>query len=504
MVHSSHGALAFWLLGDVPMTVVGELARRVGHALSCPVVIQPGRLDPQLSERRAWNGRSGTVVLNQLVRRQQPGCLTNVAIVADNIVSCAEESFLFGYAYVDLAAACMSMEPLLGDDPDSERLMQRAKSICLHEIGHTLGLDDHTYSSGAGCCMAGEVSEDCLELVDAFPSDFCHDCLQQAKLKLQEFGRTIGKNRFIPEERATFAGRYEIRSFVGQGGMGTVWRARDLQMNQDVALKFVVSAHFDGRSEVLLVTEAARARHLSHPNIVRVFDLVRDAGAGCLVMDWIEGADLKTVMSSQPSGCFDVPQVSRWTAQLCSAIGAAHLKGVIHQDIKPQNCLIDQEGNLIVTDFGLARLQEYAPGETPLVRTGGGGTPGFSAPEQLAGAAPHASQDIYALGATVYCLLTGHPPRVAVNLGRHGLVYSLDRINEVRRVGGKAKPNVPENWDATVAECLSIDPAKRPKSAGEVAQLLGVAHRPMQVPAGAPSGLGRLLANAFRGLFQGR
>jgi predicted Zn-dependent protease len=292
MLTPSLGSLAFWLLGDVDRTVASELARRVvGQALGVPVTIQPARLDPRPSERPTWNGRSGTVILNQLLRRNEPGCLTNVALVGDNLVSCANDNWLFGYAYVGWAAACMSFDPLQVDNPDFERLMHRAKSICLHEIGHTLGLADHTYENGPDCCMLGEVSMDSLFLTDSYSSDFCGDCLRAARKALYAFGESIQSNRFVPGEGSLFSsGRYELRSFVGQGGMGTVWKAKDLHLDQDVALKFVAKSVFDGPGEVRLRDEAAKARRLSHPNIVRVFDFIRESAAslwtGSMVRTW--------------------------------------------------------------------------------------------------------------------------------------------------------------------------------------------------------------------------
>ena len=95
LVYPTLGTLAFWILGDVDLTHASELARQVGHALGVPVTIQPGRLDPRPSERPNWYGRSGTVVLNQVLRRNQSGCLTNIALIGDNLVSSSRDSWLF-------------------------------------------------------------------------------------------------------------------------------------------------------------------------------------------------------------------------------------------------------------------------------------------------------------------------------------------------------------------------------------------------------------------------
>lgn len=476
--------------------MASELARRVGQSLGVPVTIQPARLDPRQSERPNWNGRSGTAVLNQLLRRNEPGCLTNVALMADNLVSCATDNWLFGYAYVGWAAACMSFKPLRTDGPDFERLMHRAKSICLHEIGHTLGLTDHTYESGLNCCMLGDVSMDSLFLTDAYSSDFCSDCLKAARQALQEFGRSIGSNRFLPEEGSLFSGRYELRSFVGQGGMGTVWKAKDLHLDQDVALKFVATSAFDGPGEVRLLGEAAKARRLSHPNIVRVFDFVREAGVGCLVMDWIDGEDLESLRRSRPSSVFHPDEIRGWIAQLCAALEAAHAQGIIHQDIKPGNCLIGPGNGLTVLDFGIARFEAQLVGAVVhSTRSSGQGTPGFSAPEQFATGVPDVSQDVYALGATIYSLLAGRPPRIGSTAHGHRLTGNLIPMNQVRRAIDSRMVLVPPDWETTITRCLALDPKARPGSVSAVLQGLGLSS------GGGDQGKGPIKRGLWRWLF---
>lgn len=475
LVYPTLGTLAFWILGDVDLTHASELARQVGHALGVPVTIQPGRLDPRPSERPNWYGRSGTVVLNQVLRRNQPGCLTNIALVGDNLVSSSRDNWLFGYAYVGWAAACMSFEPILADSPSFQRLMHRAKSICLHEIGHTLGLVDHTYDTGLNCCMLGEVRQDSLFLTDSYSSDFCNTCLNAAKEALRDYGKSIQTNRFVPDEGSEFAGRYKLLRFVGQGGMGTVWKAKDHQLDQNVALKFVATNAFDGPAEVRLLAEAAKARRLSHPNIVRVFDFVREAGVGCLIMDWIDGEDLERVRQSRPSLVFNPDEIRDWISQLCAALATAHGQGIIHQDIKPGNCLIGPDQSLTVLDFGIARFESTHVGSgLQSAGSGGYGTPGFSAPEQLKAGDPDISQDIFALGATIYSLLTGRPPRTHFLPNGLRVNGPLEPASKVRRSMNRRLEQVPATWERLLEKCLSLDPKERPKSAAAVAQALGV------------------------------
>jgi len=508
LVRHAWGAVSFWILGDVKMALAGKLAKAVGHSLGCPVVVQPGRLDPRPSDRPGWQGRSGTVLLNQGCRRQQLGCLANVAIVADTVAPSAADSWIFGYAYVEAPAACVSLAPLQMDRPSDKTLLKRAQSICLHEIGHTLGLIDHPEASGISCAMVGEVDAHRISDPESYPTHLCPQCLRQAREKMNAYGAMIGENWFTPRKSAVFAGRYELHAFAGKGGMGTVWKAKDLELDQDVAIKFVQSDGFDGHREVRLTEEAAKARQLNHPHIVRVFDLARDAGAGGLIMDWIEGTDLESLRKQHPGSCFDPDEIREWVAQLCGAVAAAHDAGVIHYDLKPHNCLIDKNGKLILTDFGLARTPDQAGGSFLGMRSHHFGTQTFGAPERKNGTAPAISQDIYGLGATLYQLLTGRAPRTEQALPQKGSAGPMPAINAVRTAAGPPRrPPVPEAWEQTIAACLEINPARRPKSAREVARRLGLTQEPTPTPSSLSSSSGtrfrvtHLLARLFQRLF---
>lgn len=481
MVKPARGAVSFWLLGKVERRIVGELAGRVARALGCPVVVQPGRLDPRPSERPAWRGRSGTTLLNQMERRQQPGCLTHVAIVADPVSSAARDPGLFGYAYMGWGAACLSLQFLQEDGPNPSTLVQRMMSVCLHEVGHNLGLTDHALADGIDCAMVGDVPAHRQFDPASYPTRLCPDCLAQARERMESFGAEVGVRRLVPKTGAIFDGRYELLEPAGAGGSGTVWRARDLNMDQDVALKFVRSAGFNGRAEVDLVAEAAKARQLNHPNIVRVFDLARDAGVGALVMEWIDGTDLEALRQARPYGVFDADDLTGWMIQLCGAIQAAHDRGVNHQDIKPENCLIDGRNRLHLTDFGLARTVDHPRAAFLRGATLPAGTPGFCAPEQMKGAAPWPTQDIYSLGATLYWLLTGQHARVPGDDGFPAWDAAVIPVNTVRAhlgPGGMVSP-VPESWESIIGACLEWNPVRRPTAVAEVARQLNA---PSSVP----------------------
>ena len=235
---SSYGAIAFGILGEIPIREVNDLAKSVEMALGVPVRVQPGRLDPRPSVRPKWKGRSGNAILNQLLERDFPGTLTHVAIAADNVVSDAATNWLFGYAYVGWQAAVLSFYPLKGDSPDSDTLVRRARSVCLHEIGHNLDLPDHPMQYGTDCCMIGEVSAAGLYSPEAYPSVFCPTCKVTAKDRLKAFAHVQGFS-FKPGKGKVFSQRYELLEQLGEDGMGMVWKAHDLNMGQDVVLKFV-------------------------------------------------------------------------------------------------------------------------------------------------------------------------------------------------------------------------------------------------------------------------
>ncbi|RYD29289.1 MAG: hypothetical protein EOP86_21945, partial [Verrucomicrobiaceae bacterium] len=436
-----------------------------------------------------WHGRSGNVILRQLLERDTPGTLTNVAITSDNIVSDAKNPWLFGYAYVGWKAACMSYYPLRGDSPDPQTLLLRTRSVCLHEIGHNLDLPDHPLSSGIDCCMLGEVSHAGFYDLESYPSNFCESCFRTARNRLREFAEERSGG-FHPESGRIFCQRYELLEQAGEGGMGLIWRAHDIHLRQDVALKFVSGHEFDGGAQVSLLREAAQARRLAHPGIIRVFDLAKDAGVGALVMDWVEGQDLETMRQMQRDAFFDPLGIMAWTEQLCSALAYAHSRGVIHQDVSCRNCLIDESGRLILADFGISRQFAEERGGTRVFHSWAYGNPGYSAPEQFAGAPPAPAQDVHGLGATLFYLLTGQSPIFTkLRLGY------LPDINELRWKKNKRRQQVGAAWVDTISQCLSPDPAHRPAGIQQVASSLGLSST---VPSSPPStGFGQPRWNAL-------
>jgi len=258
------------------------------------------------------------------------------------------------------------------------------------------------------------------------------------------------------------AGRYRIVGLLGRGGMGEVYRADDLKLGQPVALKFLPPG-FDadpGRLERLL-DEVRIARQVSHAGVCRIYDVAEAEGQQFLSMEYVDGEDLASLL--RRIGRLPKDKAIQIARQLCAGLAASHDAGVLHRDLKPANVMIDGRGRARITDFGLAALErELGPADIV------SGTPGYMAPEQLAGREVTVRSDIYALGLVLYELFTGRP------------AFTASSVNELKRLQSETTPSSPsslvEGFDPVVERvilrCLDPDPARRPPSALAVAAAL--------------------------------
>ena len=207
-------------------------------------------------------------------------------------------------------------------------------------------------------------------------------------------------------------GRYRLDSLAGRGGMGVVWKAHDEKLERTVALKFLPEVVAEDAEAVRdLKRETKRCLELTHPYIVRVHDLVQDGPVAAIVMEYVDGESLAKRKAASPGGCLTLRELRPLTGQLCAALDYAHgVAKIVHRDLKPGNLLLTRDGQLKVTDFGIAR--SLSDTHTRLTGRVGNtsGTLSYMSPQQLQGEDPAASDDIYALGATLYELLTGKPP----------------------------------------------------------------------------------------------
>jgi CheY-like chemotaxis protein len=208
-----------------------------------------------------------------------------------------------------------------------------------------------------------------------------------------------------PGER--FAQRYEILEMVGRGGMGTVYRARDVELNEDVAIKTLLpDLILDNTLLERFKDEIRLARRLTDRHVVRTHDFGEWGGVHYLTMEYVEGLTLRSLLDTR--GRLAVGPVLAIATQLARSLEVAHQYGVIHRDIKPQNLLLDAEGVLKVMDFGVARLAERDSGRTEAGLVVG--TPAYMSPEQLLGEAIDSRSDLYSAGVVIYESLTGRLP----------------------------------------------------------------------------------------------
>ena len=268
-----------------------------------------------------------------------------------------------------------------------------------------------------------------------------------------------GERPFLPGD--VFAGRYRIVALLGQGGMGTVYRADDLKLGQPVALKFLTPRTSRGEPPVeRFVAEVRLARRVSHPNVARVFDLGEDDGCHYLSMEYIDGENLASLL--RRIGRLPADTALAISRQLCLGLAAAHDKGVLHRDLKPANIMIDGRGRPRITDFGLAVAVGTESG------TEIAGTRGYMAPEQLTGGTVTEQTDLYALGLVLYELWTGSPvfPREDAAARRRARIETpaIDLSVHVRDVD----PAV----ERVIQQCVEADPRKRPGSALSMAAAL--------------------------------
>ena len=248
-----------------------------------------------------------------------------------------------------------------------------------------------------------------------------------------------------------FAMRYRMVTRLGRGGMGDVWRADDLMLETPVALKLIRSTSQAGRERLL--QEVRLARRVTHPSVVRVFDVGEAEDEVFFSMELVEGQDLATVL--RHAGRLAPARVAEIARQLCGGLQAAHAEGVLHRDLKPANVLVDQQGRVRITDFGIA-VPTGAPGGRTIA-----GTPRYMAPEQrVAGATLTPQTDLYALGVVLYELLTGqHPERTGPGDTQFVAPSML-------------APGIEPAFENVILRALSPIPEGRPSSAAAFAAAL--------------------------------
>jgi serine/threonine-protein kinase len=265
-------------------------------------------------------------------------------------------------------------------------------------------------------------------------------------------------------QQTVLNGRYELEQKIGEGGMATVYRGYDIRLNRRVAIKVLHSQYandpdFLSRFE----HEAQAAANLNHPNVVNVYDTGQDGLYYYIVMEYVDGLNLKTLINREAP--LMVANAIAIAEAIASGLDAAHRVGMVHRDIKPQNILVKPDGHVQITDFGIAKSHL----STAMTRTGiTFGTADYISPEQAQGLDATPRSDIYSLGVTLYEMLTGRLPFT----GDSAVSVAMQHVNTPVPPLRQFNPQVPPNLEAIVARALSKDPEQRPSSAQEFAHML--------------------------------
>jgi tetratricopeptide (TPR) repeat protein/predicted Ser/Thr protein kinase len=260
---------------------------------------------------------------------------------------------------------------------------------------------------------------------------------------------------------AIIAGRYEILQVLGEGGMGTVYKATDRELDRSVALK-TIRPELASNPAIIkrFKQELILARQVTHRNVVRIFDLGEADGVKFITMEYIEGRDLTSLLREK--GKLAPKEAAEIMEQVCRALEAAHMEGVVHRDLKPQNIMIDAHGKVAVMDFGIARSTEAAEAMT---YTGAIiGTPQYMSPEQARGEKLDARSDLFSFGIVFYEMLTGNSPFKADTV----MSSLYKRTSEAARPAIELVPEIPRGLSEMVSKCLDRDLALRYQNAGEI------------------------------------
>ncbi len=271
----------------------------------------------------------------------------------------------------------------------------------------------------------------------------------------------------MPGELPTKIDRYEIKGFIGQGGMATVYRGYDPRFEREVAIKVMPKAFlYEPDFRTRFIREAKTIASLEHPTIVPVYDFGEDHGQPYLVMRLMNGGSLSDRLEKSAMKMNDVINI---IDRIGSALDEAHRRGIIHRDLKPANILFDQYGNSFLADFGIAHLA--GGGGTSLTGTGTIGTPGYMSPEQIQGQTLDGRTDIYALGVIIFEMLTGERPYKADSAPMMIVKQMTEAVPRLQTLN----PDLPHSYDAVVERATAKNRDARPRSAKELVTMLTAA-----------------------------
>ena len=270
-------------------------------------------------------------------------------------------------------------------------------------------------------------------------------------------------------------GRYRLEAVVGRGGMGVVWSAVDQELGTTVALKFLPEiVARDAGSLVDLKRETRRSRDLTHTHIVRIHDFHSDGQRAAISMELLTGGTLAERLAKHRDdgpGCFEVAEIEIWVRQIVEALAYAHGEGVVHRDLKPANLLLDGQGRIKISDCGIAA--SLTDSVSRVSRSAGtSGTPCYMSPQQMLGESPAVTDDVYALGAAIYELLTGRPPFFSGHVAVQVLQKPATPLTARRADLRTGRNPIPEAWERAILACLAKETTQRPAGVKDVAERL--------------------------------
>lgn len=266
-------------------------------------------------------------------------------------------------------------------------------------------------------------------------------------------------------DKALLNKRYQLENYLEKGGMATVYRGRDLMLERDVAIKVLREDYSrDPAFRERFRQEAKAAANLSHSNIVTVYDFGFDEERLFIVMEYVPGTDLNTLIKQKK--LYSVEEGIPIIIQACKGLGYAHRAGLVHCDIKPHNFLVTPEGRVKVTDFGIARaLASINPGEEQDVVWG---SPQYFAPEQAAGSAPSPASDVYSMGVIMYLMFTGQLPFTSKDATQLGQQHRYEQP----RAPMELNPRIPPALNEIMLKVLSKEPSARYRTADQLGRVL--------------------------------
>ena len=303
--------------------------------------------------------------------------------------------------------------------------------------------------------------------VNLAESSYCQKCGKQLSTT-EEFSTdviNVPENRLNFKKNQLFGSRYRIIDQIGEGGMGKVFKAMDLELNIVVALKMIRQELMSEQENIIrFKRELLLTREIVHENVIRIHDLGEINGVKYISMNYIEGDSLDSLLSKK--GKLDINETIAIFVQICQALKSAHEKNIVHRDLKPQNIMIDKENRAIILDFGIARSMS-----TDINTTATGitlGTPNYMSPEQIQGDKIDHRTDIYALGVMLYKVLTGNLPFVGKSVAE---IYHK-QMTEKPVNPNKIDPGIPESIEKAILKCLEINKEDRFQDLNEIIDIL--------------------------------